>query len=149
MSTTPEEVPVFTVRRHLAAAPERVFEAFVDPARLEHWFVVDGFRTPAERIRGIPEPGGTVDAVMISDADGSEIPFGFRYAELDRPDRVVLEFDEPAEVVTITLEAAGEDATELTYSLVAKEAPSDPDTARRGAEDMLGRIAAGIDQGLI
>jgi uncharacterized protein YndB with AHSA1/START domain len=149
MSMTPEDVPVFTVRRRLAAAPERVFEAFVDPAHLEHWFVVDGFRTPGERIRGVPEPGGTVEAVMISEADGSEIPFGFRYAELDRPDRVVLEFDQPAEVVTITLEAAGHDATVLSYSLVAKEAPADPDTARRGAEDMLGRIAAGIDQGLI
>jgi uncharacterized protein YndB with AHSA1/START domain len=85
MSATPDEVPVFTVRRHLDAPPDRVFAAFIDPPRLEHWFVVEGFRTPAEHIRSIPKPGGGVEAVMVSDADGSEIPFGFRYRELDPP----------------------------------------------------------------
>jgi uncharacterized protein YndB with AHSA1/START domain len=149
MSANPEEVPVFTVRRHLDAPPDRVFAAFIDPPRLEHWFVVEGFRTPAERIRSIPRPGGGVEAVMVSDADGSEIPFGFRYRELDPPHRVVLEFDDPREVVTVTLEAADGASTDLMYSLAAREAPSDPDAAQRGAEDMLDRIAAGIAQGVI
>lgn len=149
MSAPSDELPVFTIRRHLDAPPDRVFAAFIDPPRLEQWFVVEGFRTPADRIRSVPKPGGGVEAVMVSDADGSEIPFGFRYRELDPPHRVVLEFDDPREVVTVTLEAADGASTDLSYSLAARERPSDPDTARRGAEDMLDRIAAGIDHGLI
>jgi uncharacterized protein YndB with AHSA1/START domain len=149
MSATPAEIPVFTVERHLDAPPDRVFAAFIDPQRLEHWFVVDGFSTPAERIRSTPTPGGGVEAVMVSDADGSELPFGFRYAALDPPHRVVLEFDDPRETVTVTIEAADGASSELTYSLAASEAPADPHTARRGAEEMLDRIAAGIEQGLI
>jgi uncharacterized protein YndB with AHSA1/START domain len=34
-------IEVFTVRRRLDAGVDRVFEAFVDPVRLEHWFIVD------------------------------------------------------------------------------------------------------------
>jgi uncharacterized protein YndB with AHSA1/START domain len=149
MSATSDELPVFTIRRRLDAPPDRVFAAFIDPPRLEQWFVVEGFRTPAERIRSDPKPGGGVEAVMVSDADGSEIPFGFRYRELDPPHRVVLEFEDPREVVTVTLEAADGASTDLTYSLTALEAPSDLDAAQRGVEDMLDRIVAGIDQGLI
>ncbi|MDQ0895653.1 SRPBCC family protein [Agromyces ramosus] len=147
MPATDDEV--FTVRRHLDAPPDRVFAAFIDPSRLEQWFVVDGFQTPAERIRSTPQPGGGVEAVMVSDADGSEIPFGFRYRELDPPHRVVLEFDDPREVVTVTIEPARAATSELTYTLATLEPPSDPAAAQRGAEDMLDRIAAGIDQGLI
>ena len=73
MSATSDESPVFTIRRHLDAPPDRVFAAFIDPPRLEQWFVVDGFQTPAERLRSTPQPGGGVEAVMVSDADGSEI----------------------------------------------------------------------------
>lgn len=62
---------------------------------------------------------------------------------------MVLEFEDPREIVTVTLEAADGAATDLTYSLAAPEAPSDLDAARRGVGDMLDRIAAGIDQGLI
>ena len=146
MAMVPEDEPVFSVRRRLPAGPDRVFRAFVDPARLEQWFVVEGYRTPAERIRCNPVPGGRVDAVMVSTADGSEIPFGFRYAELHQPRRVVLAFDDEQEVVTVTLEDRGDDTTELTYSLAAP-ATEDVDRAQRGAEDMLDRIAAAIDRG--
>ena len=68
---------------------------------------------------------------------------------LDPPRRVVLEFDDPRETVTVTIEAAGGASSDLSYSLATSEAPADPDASRRGAEDMLDRIAAGIEQGLI
>jgi uncharacterized protein YndB with AHSA1/START domain len=51
MSATPAEIPVFTVERHLDAPPDRVFAAFIDPQRLERWFVVDGFSTPTGSVR--------------------------------------------------------------------------------------------------
>ena len=148
MAVVPEDDPVFSIRRRLDAGAERIFRAFVDPSLLEHWFVVEGYRTPAERIEAVAEPGGRVDAVMVSDADGSEIPFGFRYAELEPPHLVVMAFDDEQEVVTITLRDRGDGTTDLGYSLAAP-ASEDPDAARRGAEDMLDRIAAAVDRGAI
>jgi uncharacterized protein YndB with AHSA1/START domain len=148
MAVVPEDDPVFSIRRRFAADAERLFRAFVDPVRLEHWFVVEGYRTPADRIEVAARPGGRVEAVMVSDADGSEIPFGFRYADLDRPRRLVLAFDEEQEVVTVTLAEGDDGTTDLTYSLTAP-ATEDADQARRGAEDMLDRIAAAVDRGAI
>lgn len=142
----------FTTSRRIPADAEQVYAAFVDPEKLEHWFVVDGFRTPADRMRVDARPGGRLEAVMISDADGTEIPFGFAYAELEPPHRLVLRFDEPAEVVTITIRDAGAgDAVEVDYDFVRTPAPT-PDgvvAARAGADDMLGRIAAGVASGVI
>jgi len=75
----------FTVRRRLPTTAERVYAAFVEPAKLEQWFVVPGYRTPADRMRVDARPGGRFDAVMVADVDGSEIPFGFEYGDLAPP----------------------------------------------------------------
>jgi hypothetical protein len=45
---------------------------------------------------------------------------------------VILEFDDPREVVTVTLEAAGGGSTDLAYSLLELETPADHDAAQRG-----------------
>jgi uncharacterized protein YndB with AHSA1/START domain len=137
----------FTVERILGAPPERVFAAFVEPAKLEHWFVVEGFTTPADRMRVDAQPGGRVDAVMVGD-DGTEIPFGFEYVELERPGRVVLAFAEPRETVTVTLrEEAG--GTHLTYTYLRWPAPEDVAASRQGVVTMLDTIEDGIARGII
>jgi uncharacterized protein YndB with AHSA1/START domain len=139
----------FTVRRRLPANAARVHAAFVEPTKLEQWFVVPGYHTPADRMRVIAEPGGRLDAVMVSDADGSEIPFGFEYAELDPPHGVVLRFEEPREQVTVTLIDADDQGVDLVYEFVSWPAPSDVAGSRRGVEDMLDLIEAGIRRGTI
>ncbi len=139
----------FTVRRRMQATAERVFAAFVEPSRLEQWFVVPGYRTPADRMRVDARPGGRMDAVMISDADGAEIPFGLEYAEMDPPRRVVLRFQEPDELVTVTLTDAPESNVDLAYEFVSWPGPSDVSASRRGVEDMLDLIEAGIRRGSI
>lgn len=141
----------FTTSRRIPADAERVYAAFVEPARLEQWFVVDGFHTPADRMRVDARPGGRMEAVMVGDADGTEIPFGFEYAELAPPHRLVLRFEQPAEVVTLTIRDDGDDAVHLSYDFVRTPAPSADDLAfaQAGAEDMLGRIAAGVESGSI
>ncbi|MEV0308508.1 uncharacterized protein YndB with AHSA1/START domain [Nonomuraea fuscirosea] len=138
----------FTVRRRLRAGAERVFAAFVEPGKLEQWFVVPGYHTPADRMRVDARPGGRLDAVMISDVDGAEIPFGFVYADVDPPHRVVLRFQEPRELVTVTLsDAPG--GVDLTYEFVSWPGPADEKASQRGVDDMLDLIAAGIRQGTI
>jgi uncharacterized protein YndB with AHSA1/START domain len=138
----------FVVHRHLPAPADRVHAAFTDPEKLEQWFVVPGYRTPADRMRVDARPGGRVEAVMVAESDGTEIPFGFAYTEVDPPRRVVLRFDDPDEVVTVTLtESAGE--TDLAYELVSRPAPADEAASRGGVERMLDLIEAAIARGTI
>lgn len=139
----------FTVRRQLPAAAERVYAAFVEPAKLEQWFVVPGYHTPAGRMRADARPGGRVDAVMVADADGSEIPFRFEYGDLTPARRVTLRFDQPRELVTVTLDDNGGDGTDLAYEFISWPASSDEAAARRGIEAMLDLIEDGIRFGTI
>ena len=139
----------FTVRRRFPTTAERIYAAFVEPAKLEHWFVVPGYRTPADRMRVDARPGGRVDAVMIADLDGSEIPFGFEYGDLAPPHLVTLHFDQPRELVTVTMTDGGTDGVELAYEFVSWPAPKDAAASRRGVEDMLDRIEDGVRRGTI
>jgi uncharacterized protein YndB with AHSA1/START domain len=138
----------FTVQRRLPAPPERVHVAFTEPEKLEQWFVVPGFSTPAERMSVDARTGGRMDAVMIADTDGSEIPFWFTYDEVDAPHRVSLRFEEPAELVTITCTEDG-DGTDLTYRFQSWPAPADEAASRAGVERMLDLIEAAIGRGTI
>jgi uncharacterized protein YndB with AHSA1/START domain len=147
--TGPSAGGAFTVRRRLPAPAERVYAAFVEPGKLAQWFVVDGYHTPADRIRVNATAGGRMEAVMVSDADGSEIPFGFEYADVDPPRRVVLRFDEPPERVTVTLSDAGAGGVDLVYDFVSRYRPADEEAARRGVEDMLDLIELGIARNTI
>lgn len=135
----------FVVQRRFPAMADRVHAAFVEPAKLEQWFVVPGYTTPAARMRVDPRPGGSMEAVMISDEDGSEIPFGFEYAEVDAPHRVVLRFSNPRELVTVTI-ADADGHADLSYEYRRWPAPADEAAARRGVEDMLDLIEAGISR---
>lgn len=151
MSQTPQQDSSggFTVHRRLHASAERVYAAFVEPSKIEQWFVVPGYRTPADRMRVDAQPGGRMDAVMVSVADGSEIPFGFEYAEVDPPRRVVLRFEEPRELVTVTLTDTPDEDVDLTYEFISWPGPVDPEASRRGVEEMLDLIEAGVQRGSI
>ena len=150
MSSHPDSDHVgFTIRRRFSASAERICAAFVEPAKLEHWFVVPGYRTPADRITVDARPGGRVDAVMVADLDGSEIPFRFEYGELAPPHLVTIRFDQPRELVTVTLADDGGGGVELAYQFVSWPGPTDAAESRRAVEEMLDRIADGVRRGII
>lgn len=134
----------FTVHRRLPATAERIYAAFVEPAKLEQWFVVPGYHTPADRMRVDARPGGRVAAVTVADLDASEIPFGFEYGDLVPARLVTLRFDQPRELVTVTLTDDGADGVELAYEFVSWPATKDEAASRRGVEDMLDHIEDGV-----
>ncbi|MGC4192149.1 MAG: SRPBCC domain-containing protein [Thermomicrobiales bacterium] len=139
----------FTIHRRVPTTAERVYAAFVEPAKLEQWFVVPGYHTPADRIRVDARPGGRVDAVMVADLDGTEIPFTFTCGDLVPEHLITLHFDQPHEVVTVILVDDGADEVDLTYTLTSWSAPKDEATSRRGVEDMLDRIEDGVRRGIV
>ena len=98
-----------TVERRLAAAPERVFEAWLDPESLGRWL----FATPEgvmERVEVDPRIGGRF---LVAERRGEELAEHHgEYVALDRPRRIAFDFwtslSEERTRVSITIEADGE-----------------------------------------
>lgn len=94
-------VPAVRVEKRFRHPRERVFDAFLDPARVGQWL----FHTPEgvmERTDYDPVIGGSFAVFERRDADLAR-HFG-RFVQIDRPDRVVFDFwvdeapDEPTRV---------------------------------------------------
>jgi uncharacterized protein YndB with AHSA1/START domain len=78
-----------TVERHIAAPPEMVFDAWLDPEGVGHWL----FATPdgvMERVEVDARVGGGFTIVERRSADLAE-HFG-EYVEIDRPGRLAFDF---------------------------------------------------------
>jgi uncharacterized protein YndB with AHSA1/START domain len=104
------ETASMTIERRIAASPEMVFDAWLDPEGVGHWL----FATPdgvMEKIEIDPRIGGGFTIVERRGADRAE-HFG-KYVELDRPRRIAFDFwtsmsDERTRVtVTIAPDGAG------------------------------------------
>jgi uncharacterized protein YndB with AHSA1/START domain len=90
-SATP--VKQLVIERTLNAAPERVFDAFTDPAQLTKWWWPNGFTCPAAevdlRVSGtyrlaMEWPGSIPAEAQFSHYMGGE------YYEIERPHRLVM-----------------------------------------------------------
>jgi uncharacterized protein YndB with AHSA1/START domain len=100
------------VERRLAASPEAVFDAWLDPEGLGQWL----FRTPAgqlERVEVDPRVGGGF-RVDERREDGVAEHFG-EYVELDRPCRLAFDFwtSFSAERTRVTIDIAPADGGAL------------------------------------
>lgn len=77
------------VEKHFRHPPERVFDAFIDPASIGAWL----FRTPegvTERTQYDPRPGGSFE---IFERRGADLARHWgEFIEIDRPRRVVFDF---------------------------------------------------------
>ncbi|MGZ0146223.1 SRPBCC family protein [Kribbella sp. WER1] len=129
---------MFTLQQLVDAPPTEVVRAFTEPEPFAAWFVAEGFRTPADRVRIDVRSGGRISAVFVGDA---EVPFSLQFGDLDLPHHLVLRFDEPAEEITVDLTELPGHRTRLDYHSVGltpeQEAPIKP-----GVATMLDHLAA-------
>ena len=98
-----------TVERRLAAAPERVFDAWLDPESLGRWLFATT-EGAMERVEVDPRIGGRF---LVAERRGEELAEHHgEYVALDRPRRIAFDFwtsfSEELTRVTITIEADGE-----------------------------------------
>lgn len=104
------------VSRRMAAPPERVFDAWLDPAGVRQWL----FATPdgvMERVEVDPRVGGRF---RIHERRGDEIASHFgTFVEIDRPRRLAFDFstslEETPTRVTVDIEPDG-DGSRLTLT---------------------------------
>ena len=129
----------FTASVVVAALPQDVFTYFTDPAWFGHWFVVDGFTTPADEITLDPRPSGAISGVMVSDDGSTRIPFDLRYGRLDPPRLAQFIFEDAAEAVTIDVQP-----TENGHTRVSYHKPYGSAEAVGGAQSMLDALAASV-----
>jgi uncharacterized protein YndB with AHSA1/START domain len=143
MTTT--ETRVLRVSRSFDASPERVFDAWLDPATAGKWL----FATPTGqmvRLEIDARPGGSF--LIVERRDGEDVEHKGEYVELDRPSRIVFTFAVPrySSLVTrveLDLVSAGSgcDLT-LTHEGVLAEWASSTEAGWRG---ILDGLAASLD----
>ena len=97
------------VSRRIAAPPERVFDAWLDPDSVGKWL----FATPdgkSERVEIDPRVGGRF---RIDERRGDQVAQHFgTYVEIDRPRRLAFDFGTSFEAtptrITVTIEPEGD-----------------------------------------
>jgi uncharacterized protein YndB with AHSA1/START domain len=108
-----------TVTRTFDAPRDVVWRAWTEPEQFAQWFGGPPYVTQPETVSLDVRPGGQWRATMVSEEDGSEIPFAGEYREVVEHERLVLTFMDPSdpnnpnvEVLTITFADLG-DKTEV------------------------------------
>jgi uncharacterized protein YndB with AHSA1/START domain len=128
--------------RRIAAPPERLFDAWLDPAMLKR-FIAPGEGVSTLRAETDPRPGGRFDIVMQNEC--GEILHWGEYREIVRPERLSFTWNSPHatpdSLVTLTFRAVGAE-TEVT--LVHDRFPSE--TSRNGHERGWSDILAALDR---
>jgi uncharacterized protein YndB with AHSA1/START domain len=129
----------FTAAAIAAATPDAVFAYFTRADLFAHWFVADGFTTPAAEVRLDPRPGGAISGVMVSDDGTTRIPFRARYGRLDPPHLVQFVFTGPDDTVTLDVRPVPDGSTRIGY-----HQPHGSAEAVHGARSMLDALTASV-----
>lgn len=137
------------ITRKFRAPPERVFDAWTDPAKLAKWFGPDGFTTTTQKLD--VRPGGEWVHVMRG-PDGKEYPNRIVYVELERPRRIVYDHvNAPTFRTTVTFERDGEGTTMhfrmQFHDRDAFKVATETYGAREGLRQTVAKLAEFVDGG--
>jgi uncharacterized protein YndB with AHSA1/START domain len=88
----------------------KVYEAWTDPKHFTHWWGPAGFSSPLAGISLDVKPGGVWRAAIVSDEDGTEIPFAGTYTAVSAPDQLAFTMVDPSE------DQASADVTTLVFT---------------------------------
>jgi uncharacterized protein YndB with AHSA1/START domain len=127
----------FTVTRTLTAPREKVWQALTQPGHFEGWLPAK----PGTAVLDV-RTGGSWQATVVS-SGGDEIALTGRYDEVSEPGRLVMTV--PGDMVTaITLTAAADNTTQITYGFDVEEPMRAVITD--SVDDVLGRVSAVLTQ---
>ncbi|GEM_PF-90837 len=135
--------------RSFRAPPERVFDAWTDPAKLARWFGPDGFSTTTHEFD--LRPGGTWRHTMRG-PDGRDYPNKIVFVELARPDRLVYDHvSGPPFRTTVVFEKEDGGGTRMSFRMVFPDAESyrvatQQYGAQEGAKQTVARLASFVEE---
>ena len=133
-----------TTSRVINASPERIFDAWLDPAMLMR-FMTPGPGMTAPKATNDPVVGGRFDILMK--AGDQEIPHAGTYMEIDRPKRLVFTWESPfsMEGSTVTLDLAlVEGGTEVTLTHVKFPSEESRDNHNAGWTAILEALSGAV-----
>jgi uncharacterized protein YndB with AHSA1/START domain len=121
-----------SVTRHFSEAPERVFDAWLDPLIAGKWL----FATPQGRMVRVEidaRIGGSF--ILVDRRDGEDVEHTGEYLEIDRPRRLSFTFAVPK---------FSSESTRVTIDIVASEAGCELTLAHEGVlPEYAGRTETG------
>jgi uncharacterized protein YndB with AHSA1/START domain len=135
------------VSRHFTQAPERVFDAWLDPAKAGKFL----FATPTgQMVRAEIEPRVGGEFCFVDRRDGEDVEHFGNYVEIDRPHRLVFDFvvsTMPGSKTRVTIDirpvASGCELTLLHEGVL----PDYVDRTRDGWATILEALAAALARG--
>ena len=132
-----------TVSKTIAAPASKLFDAWLDPARLAT------FMLPKP---GMPQPEVSIDARVggrfdiLMDTGESKIPHHGEYLEIDRPNRLVFSWNSPFSVEgsKVTIEFTENSTGETEITLTHTKFPSEE--SRNNHEAGWGNILSSLEE---
>ena len=139
---TEADRPMVRVEKRFAQSPERVFDAFLDPARAKRFLFATrtGTMVKAE-IDARPGGGFT----FVDRRDGQDIEHVGTYLEIERPRRLVFDFAVPAfsaERTRVTVEIAPDGEGSRLTLVHEGVLPDYAEKTRQGWDTILDGLAA-------
>ncbi|WP_375754784.1 SRPBCC domain-containing protein [Corallococcus exercitus] len=145
---TPPRPVTLSVTHRFKASAERVFDAWLDPAKARHWLFVTKTDTPLVRSEVDARVGGTY--TFTDSRDGEEVEHVGEYLELDRPRRLVFtlavpRYSQDYDRVTVDIVPQGT-GCELTLTHeMGPDGEQWKDSTVKGWNTLLGHLDAWVD----
>ena len=141
-----------TVTRVFDAPREELWRYFTEPELFATWFGTPPYTTDPSTVSMDLREGGAWAATMVHESDGTRLPFGGTFREIEAPERLVQVFadlenpeNENVEVLTTTLVDLGDGRTEVTYHQVGHMPEDEYRAVEQGVAGFYERLAGEVE----